>query len=123
MAGIHLGGQITEHNEKNFNLVKEALICYKKIRKDIPSAIPFYPLGLPKYGADIACVAFECEECIRLCAWCFKEGQSVSIPIKGKGLKVLYPSDTEVEVNLTDKGISARFPRAYTSVVLEIIQK
>lgn len=56
MAGIHLGGQITEHNEKNFNLVKEALICYKKIRKDIPSAIPFYPLGLPKYGADIACV-------------------------------------------------------------------
>ncbi len=120
---IHLGGQITELSEKSFNLVKEALDCYRRIRADIPNSIPFYPLGLPKYGKDIACVAFDCKDCIRLCVWCFKDSKKVNIPIKGTDLEVLYPSDTDAEVKLTDDGVSLIFQKAYSSVVIEIERK
>ena len=117
---IHLGGQITELNEKSFGLVKEALDCYKKIREDIPRSIPFYPLGLPKYGEDVSCVAFEYEDCTRLCVWCFKDGLKINIPIKGKNVRILYPVDTDVEAGLTEAGVSVGFPRNNMSVVLEV---
>lgn len=120
---IHLGGQITELCENSFNLVKEALDCYKTIRADIPKSIPFYPIGLPKYGDDIACVAFDCTNYVRLCVWCFSDEQEVIIPLKGSNLKVLYPSDTDAKTKLTDEGISVKFQKAYLSVVIEVERK
>ena len=117
---IHLGGQITELDEECFNMVKEALACYKKIRSDIPCAIPFYPLGLPQYGADICCVAFACGDCIRLCVWCFQDAQTVTIPVEGDHVKILHPTDSAATVKMTDSGISIKFPQKYTSVVLEV---
>lgn len=120
---IHLSGQITELDEKSFALVKEALDYYKNIRADIAEAVPFYPLGLPKYGDNISCVAFECKECIRLCVWCFKNAQNVILPINGQKLKIIYPSNSDIKVKLIDEGVSVDFPREYTSVVIEIERK
>lgn len=45
---VHQSGHLAELNPRRRALVKEALDYYKLIRKDIPEAFPFWPLGLPK---------------------------------------------------------------------------
>ncbi|GJM74991.1 hypothetical protein HMSSN036_72070 [Paenibacillus macerans] len=45
---VHQSGHLAELSPRRRELVKEALDYYKTIRKDIPEALPFWPLGLPK---------------------------------------------------------------------------
>lgn len=45
---VHQSGHLAELSPRRRALVKEALDYYKLIRKDIPEAFPFWPLGLPK---------------------------------------------------------------------------
>lgn len=45
---VHQSGHLAELSPRRRELVKEALDYYKVIRKDIPEALPFWPLGLPK---------------------------------------------------------------------------
>ncbi|WP_018750120.1 glycoside hydrolase family 36 protein [Paenibacillus sanguinis] len=45
---VHQSGHLAELSARRRALVKEALDYYKLIRRDIPEAFPFWPLGLPK---------------------------------------------------------------------------
>ncbi|MGG6313203.1 glycoside hydrolase family 36 protein [Paenibacillus macerans] len=49
---VHQSGHLAELSPRRRELVKEALDYYKTIRKDIPKALPFWPLGLPKQQDD-----------------------------------------------------------------------
>ncbi|KAA8999699.1 alpha-galactosidase [Paenibacillus spiritus] len=44
---VHQSGHLAELSPRRRALVKEALDVYKRIRSDIPEALPFWPLGLP----------------------------------------------------------------------------
>lgn len=44
---VHQSGHLAELSPQRRALVKEGLDAYKLIRKDIPKALPFWPLGLP----------------------------------------------------------------------------
>jgi alpha-galactosidase len=45
---VHQSGHLAELGARRRALVKEALDLYKRIRADIPEALPFWPLGLPR---------------------------------------------------------------------------
>jgi alpha-galactosidase len=45
---VHQSGHLAELSPRRRELVKEALDYYKRIRGDIPVALPFWPLGLPR---------------------------------------------------------------------------
>ncbi|WP_339818205.1 glycoside hydrolase family 36 protein [Paenibacillus sp. FSL R7-0216] len=49
---VHQSGHLAELSPRRRVLVKEALDYYKAIRADIPEALPFWPLGLPKQQDD-----------------------------------------------------------------------
>lgn len=117
---IHLSGKITELDEDKFALVKEAIKCYKDIRYDIPTGKPFYPIGLPKFGDDVACVAFRYDDCIRMCVWCYRDNMTISLPVCGKEAKIIYPSISDAKLKSVDNGFELSFPEANTSVVIEI---
>lgn len=118
---ICLSGPITELSEANFALVKEGIRVYKQIRSDIPDAVPFYPLGIPKIGDGIICVAFRYKQCIRMAVWCFNENSKrVEIPLECSAAKLLYPLELSVETHKKEGGVAVKFPAAYTSAIIEI---
>ena len=116
---IHLSGKTAELDEAKFALIKEGIECYKAIRDNIPNSIPFYPLGLPKYGDDVVCLAFRHEDCVRMCVWCYKDNLHVDIPACGDA-SVMYPSSSDVDITKSNDGFALDFPRRHTAVVLEI---
>ena len=118
---LHLGGQITQLCENSFNLVQEGIACYKQIRNDLPNAIPFYPLGIPKHGDSIICLALRCSECTRIAVWCFdSDYRNIHIPLDCKSTKILYPADSKTTVLKTNGGIAVNFSSAYTAAIIEI---
>ncbi|MFC8512171.1 glycoside hydrolase family 36 protein [Streptomyces sp. NPDC057257] len=47
LGRVHLSGHLDRMTEHQLGLVRAALETYKKIRADLPGAVPFWPLGLP----------------------------------------------------------------------------
>ncbi len=117
---IHLSGQIMDMDEERFNLVKEGVNCYKKIRADIRKSIPFYPAGLPQYYDKTMCSAYRCKDKTYLCLWCLDEENAViDIPIKAKNVNILYPSKTDICIKNTGEKLSVSFNKPYTAVFVE----
>lgn len=48
---IHLGGNLDLLTDDMFAAVQEGIQCYKKIRKEIPNGIPFWPTGFHSFDA------------------------------------------------------------------------
>lgn len=117
---VNLSGEITQLNEEQFALVKEGVACYKKIRDEIAEGIPFYPLGVPDFADKVSCLGMKQKDCIRLALWCAKDAQSITVPVAGKNVKVLYPSNTSVKVQMQKQGIGVEFAKGFTAVVLEV---
>jgi len=94
---IHQSGHLANLSPRRFDLVKEAIDCYKSIREDIKNALPFWPLGLAQYGDEWVSMGLKTEEKTYLAVW-RRESHSplCSLPVshlRGKDLRVkcLYP--------------------------------
>ncbi|MGZ7442554.1 glycoside hydrolase family 36 protein [Paenibacillus sp. TH7-28] len=66
---VHQSGHLAELSPRRRELVKEALDYYKTIRKDIPQALPFWPLGLPKQQDDWISLGLRCGDSVYLAVW------------------------------------------------------
>lgn len=123
MQRIHLSGELHNLSEEKLELVKEAVACYKKIRADIPDAIPFYPMGIPKHTDDLICLAFKCSDCTRMTVWRMaSEEESIVIPLDFAigSVKILYPSKDNYKAEKTDNGVKITLPDKYCAALLEI---
>lgn len=60
LARIHQSGFLNQLPEKNFERVKEGIVCYKNIRQDIKTAFPRFPLGLIGFRAPWSVAALDC---------------------------------------------------------------
>ncbi len=119
---IHLSGDIISLSDENFNVIKGAIKCYKELRNDILTAIPFYPAGIPEYGDEWICVAFRSSDKVKMALWRLNsENQTMTVPIKADKVSVLYPSDYKCDAKLTDNGISVSLRQKYSAVILDII--
>lgn len=119
---IHLSGDIISLSDENFNVIKSAIKCYKELRNDILTAIPFYPAGIPEYGDEWICVAFRSSDKVKMALWRLNsENQTITVPIKADKVSVLYPSDHECDAKLTDNGILVSLRQKYSAVILDII--
>ena len=49
LGRIHLSGHLDRMSESQLGLVADAINVYKQIRFELPTALPFWPLGLPKW--------------------------------------------------------------------------
>ncbi|MEU1803150.1 alpha-galactosidase [Streptomyces sp. NPDC019937] len=47
LGRVHLSGHLDRMAPAQLDLVRDALAAYRQIRPDLPSAVPFWPLGLP----------------------------------------------------------------------------
>lgn len=47
LGRVHLSGRLDRMTEDQLTLVREALTAYRALRADLPTAVPFWPSGLP----------------------------------------------------------------------------
>jgi alpha-galactosidase len=49
LGRVHLSGHIDQMSDPQRRLVADAVDVYKQLRADLPDAVPFWPLGLPRW--------------------------------------------------------------------------
>jgi alpha-galactosidase len=50
LGRVHLSGHLDRMTPAQLDLVRDALAVYRQVRADLPSAVPFWPLGLPGWA-------------------------------------------------------------------------
>ncbi len=121
---IHLSGQVDKMSEKNTQLIKEAISCYKHIRGDIHASVPYYPLGIPQLGDDVICYGFEFDGGVRLAAMCLNEStKTLMVPVEYESAEILYPSDSQIKLSDAENGLKIDFPSACTAAIIELTKK
>lgn len=100
---IHLSGHLVNMEKERFELIKEGLIYYKKIRHHLCTGLPFWPLGIPNINNDWMCFGIKDKDIYLLSVWRMNSERdiiSLIIPeLIGKDVDVCvgYPKNEPVE--------------------------
>lgn len=79
---IHQSGHLGRLGKNNLALIKEGIDYYKSYRHLIRKSVPIWPLGMPVFGDQRICVAFENDECAHLAVWRVNdEAESCILPL------------------------------------------
>ena len=123
MQRIHLSGDVYRWSAETKAAVKEGIEVYKATRKDIASAIPFYPLGdIPSYDDKWLCTGYKCADCTRIIVWRLdSDNDSITIPVDfAERVEILYPSVNNFSLTLDGANIHLTLPEKNTAVFLEL---
>lgn len=121
MLRMHLSGQIMDLDERQFALVQEGVACYKQIRNEIRSAIPFYPAGMPRYEDRMFCVGYAGRNRRFLSVWRLDgEQATLRISVDGSGAKVLYPADSRAVLKGDKEYLEVTLPKRNSAVFMEL---
>lgn len=111
---LYVSGKVWNLSERNLLLMKEAISVYKKIRRHIPGAVPFFPLGLNKTGDPVLAYGLQDEEKAFLCV--FTPGTDYAeIPLNTKktvkSVSVLYPEYIGCDYELEEQVLKVKMPK------------
>ena len=128
---IHQSGNTATLPESHKDIIREQYAFYKSIRKDIPNALPFWPLGLAAEGDDWNSLGLDFGNCRRIAVWRMGGGASCQLPLpklKGKDLdvKVAFPHADPLCHAQWDKDtgiLTVSLPQPNMARILEIIEK
>ena len=102
----YLSGQVWALNAEQLGLMREGVEVYKhQLRKLIPEASPFWPLGLVTADAPWGVFGLQAENRMIISVWHFDGGSdTLDIPLKQKsisGVRLVYPlsSPCRAEIN------------------------
>ena len=93
---VHQSGRLHELSSASLELVKEGIALYKRIRFDIPQGLPFWPLGLPRFGDGWAAFGLDCGRIGYVAIWRL-DGRShsatISLPagVRKQTFECIYP--------------------------------
>ncbi|MGN1133517.1 MAG: glycoside hydrolase family 36 protein [Oscillospiraceae bacterium] len=125
---IHQSGHLVNLPPESKELIKEGIAVYKKIRKDIKNALPFWCLGTSSFSDEWVSLGLRTENTAYLAVW-RKEtsNDSISLPIdflKGKDAEIscIYPSFNEDEFcfNKQSGKVSVRLKKQYTARLFKL---
>jgi alpha-galactosidase len=121
---IHQSGCLHEISSACLQLVKEGIAVYKRIRPDIPNGIPFWPLGLPRFGDGWAAFGLDCGRNGYLAVWRF-DGKSRSAPIslpvgtEKKTFRCMYPEARSPKLAWSSEKVAITLPREHSARLFE----
>jgi alpha-galactosidase len=114
MCRIHQSGRLDSLSAQASAQITEAIRIYKEVlRKHIPSAIPFYPLGLSDVTNREAPIALgmRSPEHSLLAVWRIDGPAITEIPWTRGNAKLLYPSDLDIRITSNGGHLTVNFPR------------
>ncbi|MBQ6633637.1 MAG: alpha-galactosidase [Ruminococcus sp.] len=124
---IHQSGHLANIDDERLALVRQGLDIYKRIRKDIREAVPFWPLGLSDFKDDWVCLGLKTKDKAYLAVWRRAGDDTCELPLeflKGKDVKIkcLYPDFNKYpfEFSPSSGRLTVRFDRPCTARLYEI---
>jgi alpha-galactosidase len=126
LGRVHLSGHLDRMSHDQHALVSDAVSVYKTIRADIGAAVPFWPLGLPRWTDSWIALGLRAPGASYLTVW--HRGPpgptdvvTLAVP-DVRGASVLYPLASGAKVSLdTAAGyLSVALPRVPSACVLRL---
>jgi alpha-galactosidase len=120
---VHQSGLLHEISSGRLQLVKEGIAVYKEIRSDIPEGIPFWPLGLPRFGDDWAAFGLDCGRVAYMAIWRFDSqtrSATISLPpgARKQTLECIYPRSRSPKLSWSGERIRITLPQEYSARLL-----
>jgi len=114
MCRIHQSGRLDSLAPEASAQVTEGIRIYKEsLRKHIPSAVPFYPLGtsdVTDFKSPVA-LGMRSPQQTLLAVWRIDGPATIKIPLASREAKLLYPSDLGIKISADDGTLNVEFPR------------
>jgi alpha-galactosidase len=114
MCRIHQSGRLDSLSAEVWKQVAEGIRVYKELlRKNIPQAVAFYPLGLSDVTNSKAPVAlgmhFSAQTLVGV--WRLDGAAATKIPWDHSEAKLLYPRDLGIKSTISEGTLDIEFPR------------
>lgn len=119
LGRVHLSGRLDVLNQQQLELICDGMRVYREIRHHIPTASPFWPLGLPGWHDDWLALGLESRldraDTGRLCfvsVWRRAGDTQIRLPLqqfsgrKGVKVAVLYPTQFFTDATWDDGNTS-----------------
>jgi len=114
MCRIHQSGRLDSLSPQGWAQVTEGIRVYKELlRKHIPAAVPFYPLGLSDVTDSKVPIALgmQSSEQTLLAVWRIDGPETMKIPWAFRDAKLLYPADLGIKIKAAEGALNVDFPR------------
>lgn len=128
LGRVHLSGRLDQLETHQSELIAEGMNVYKTIRHEIRDAVPFWPLGLPKWHDDWVALGLRAQSGnILISIW--RRGGStectLSLPVlavdsNAYDVALLYPSSFECGLKLEGNKLEIRMPPVVCARLLQI---
>ena len=114
MCRIHQSGHLDSLTPESSAQVLEGIRIYKEsLRKHIPSAVPFYPLGtsdVTDFTAPVA-LGMRSSQQTLLAVWRIDGPAIIKIPFASREATLIYPVDLGVKATIADGALNIEFTR------------
>jgi alpha-galactosidase len=123
MCRIHQSGRLDSLSAAASAQVAEGIRVYKEVlRKHIPTAIPFYPLGtsdVTNVQAPVA-LGMRSPEQTLLAVWRIDGPASTIVRLANRNAKLVYPRDLDIQCTHTDSAVNIEFPRTHMACLVQV---
>lgn len=123
LCRIHQSGRLDQISGTAADQVSRGIKVYKEaIRKNIPRAAPFYPLGMPDIMNREAPVALgmRAPGWTAVALWRLDRSETVEIPVDAQDAHILYPADLGIEIQTVNRKLIVRFPRPRMGCIVSV---
>jgi alpha-galactosidase len=123
LCRIHQSGRLDQISGTAADQVSRGIKVYKQaIRKNIPRAAPFYPLGMPDMTNREAPVALgmRAPGWTAVALWRLDGSETVEIPVDAQDAHILYPADLGIEIQTVNRKLIVRFPRPRMGCIVSV---
>src|SRR5436305_11802364 len=121
LCRIHQSGRLDSLSAEAWKQVAEGIRVYKELlRKHIPEAVPFYPVGLPDVTKPEQPVVLGMRSPAQIVLGIWRiEGPAITkIPWTSGDAKLLYPTDLGIKIAHSEGTLDIQFPRRRMACLL-----
>ena len=114
MCRIHQSGRLDQLSSDAFRQVHTGIGLYKDVvRKHVPKAVPFYPLGMPDVTDSNSPVSLgmRAPELTWIAVWRLDGPSRVRIPMVSTQARILFPTELGINVAQEEHQLVVDFPR------------
>ena len=123
MCRIHQSGRLDSLTPEASAQVAEGIRIYKEsLRKHIPAAVPFYPLGtsdVTDFKAPVA-LGMRSPKQTLLAVWRIDGPAMMKIPLASREATILYPIDLGIKITANDGTLHVEFPRTRMACLVSL---
>jgi alpha-galactosidase len=121
MCRIHQSGHLASLSAQTAAQITEGIRVYKQVlRKHVPEAVPFYPLGTSDVTSRATPIALgmQSPEQTLIGVWRIEGPAITKIPTSGANPKLVYPTDLGINVTSTGEAVDIEFPRTHMACLI-----